>query len=167
MNFSLSDSLHTSHFHINRPFHEHSIAFLCTLFPGGVERLLLVQNGSKKVVHWEEAGVCVKDRFSNKKWGVPIRVTGWKFLNCLIPLGTRHEPTEDETPLYLTLYGDKKLYVKEGISERDRCCPFQCIRDELYVLSRQQQNVMNQLKEAKKELKNGMLLETKIGQGEG
>ncbi|GFU29269.1 uncharacterized protein NPIL_321511 [Nephila pilipes] len=150
---NLKDTQHTSHFHMNRPLHEHSIAFLCTLFPGGVEELLLEQNGNKNVVRWEEAAVSVRDRWGNAKWGVPIRVTGWKFLNCVIPLGTRHEPTEDETPLYLTLYGDKKLYVTEEIGERDECCPFQRIRDELYVLSRKQQNVMNQVNDVKEKVK--------------
>ncbi|GFT49303.1 uncharacterized protein NPIL_22861, partial [Nephila pilipes] len=46
----LDDSSERSHFHINRPLHEHSIAFLCTLFPGGIQQLLLEQNGHKNVV---------------------------------------------------------------------------------------------------------------------
>ncbi|GFT02002.1 uncharacterized protein TNCV_2635901 [Trichonephila clavipes] len=36
----VEEGKHTSHFHINRPMHEHSIVFLCTLFPNGIERLL-------------------------------------------------------------------------------------------------------------------------------
>ncbi|GFS62656.1 uncharacterized protein NPIL_600601 [Nephila pilipes] len=69
-----------SHFHMNRPLHEHSIAFLCTLFPGGIQQLLLEQNRNKDVVRWESESVCVRDQWFHKKWGVPIHLTGWKFI---------------------------------------------------------------------------------------
>ncbi|GFU58133.1 uncharacterized protein TNCV_696471 [Trichonephila clavipes] len=42
-----------SHFHINRPLHPHNIASLCTLFPGGIEKLLWEQVGHKNVSSWE------------------------------------------------------------------------------------------------------------------
>ncbi|GFV34023.1 uncharacterized protein TNCV_2065101 [Trichonephila clavipes] len=76
--------------------------------------------------------------------GVPIHVTGWKFLNCVIPFHSRYEVTEEETPLYVTLYGNRKLYLKEG-NYRNKCW-FQQIRDEMYVLSRKQQNIMDEIK---------------------
>ncbi|GFS91271.1 uncharacterized protein TNCV_1306881 [Trichonephila clavipes] len=43
-----------SHFHINRPLHPHNIASLCTLFPGGIEKLLWEQVGNKNVSSWEK-----------------------------------------------------------------------------------------------------------------
>ncbi|GFY61245.1 hypothetical protein TNIN_435621 [Trichonephila inaurata madagascariensis] len=58
--------------------------------------------------------------------------------------------TEEETPLYVTLYRNKKLYVKEGNPET-RECWFQRIRDEMYVLSRKQQNMMKEIKKVKQE----------------
>ncbi|GFS47558.1 hypothetical protein TNCV_4219991 [Trichonephila clavipes] len=70
--------------------------------------------------------------------GVPIHVTGWKFLNCVIPLHPR-----DEGELHL--HGNKKWHVK------DQECSFQRIRDEMYVLSRKQQNMMKEIKKLKKE----------------
>ncbi|GFT17198.1 uncharacterized protein NPIL_22011 [Nephila pilipes] len=138
-----------SHFHMNRPLHEHSIAFLCTLFPGGIQQLLLEQNRNKDVVRWESESVCVRDPWFHKKWGVPIRVTGWKFINCVIPLDRRYQLTEEHTAQYLSLHGGQKLYLKTGNAEQETRCSFQCIRDETYVLSRKQQNVMNQIKETK------------------
>ncbi|GFV18676.1 uncharacterized protein TNCV_35601 [Trichonephila clavipes] len=145
---NLKESNQTSHFYINRPMHEHSIAFLCTLFPDGIEKLLLEQNRSKNVVNWEEAAVRVTDTNRHLKWVVPIKVTGWKFLNCAIPLDRRFEPTKEETPLYLTL--GKKMYVKErNGADREECCSLRCIRDEMYILSPKQQNMMNQIKTVK------------------
>ncbi|GFU17489.1 uncharacterized protein NPIL_527381 [Nephila pilipes] len=134
---------------MNRPLHEHSIAFLCTLFPGGIQKLLLEQNGSKNVVHWESESVHKRDRWYNKQWSVPIRVTGWKFINCVIPLDRRYQLTKEPTSLYLSLNGGQKLYLKTGNAEQETRCSFQCIRDETYVLSRKQQNIMNQIKETK------------------
>ncbi|GFT85341.1 hypothetical protein NPIL_70371 [Nephila pilipes] len=40
-------------------------------------------------------------------------------------------------------------YLKRGDTEQETRCSFQCIRDETNVLSRKQQNVMNQIKETK------------------
>ncbi|GFX06623.1 uncharacterized protein TNCV_382191 [Trichonephila clavipes] len=103
---------------------------------------------SKNVVNWEEAAVRVTDTNRHLKWVVPIKVTGWKFLNCAIPLDRRFEPTKEETPLYLTL--GKKMYVKErNGADREECCSLRCIRDEMYILSPKQQNMMNQIKTVK------------------
>ncbi|GFY48927.1 uncharacterized protein TNIN_205831 [Trichonephila inaurata madagascariensis] len=126
---------HTSHFHINRPMHEHSIAILCTLFPNGIERLLSEQNGSKNVVLWDIHAECVRDKWRNLKWVVPIKVTGWKFIHCQIPFN-------DQDEAYLTLHGDKKIVFKPGYS-------LQILKDEMYVLSHRQQSVMKQLREIK------------------
>ncbi|GFT05556.1 uncharacterized protein TNCV_3160351 [Trichonephila clavipes] len=136
-----------SHFHINRPLHPHSITFLCTLFPGGIEKLLWEQVGSKNVAKWEKKTRRRADAWSHFKWSVPIHVTGWKFLNCVIP--HRYEETEESTPLYLNLYGNKKLYLKEGNNGGNGS--FQRIRDEMYVLSRKQQNIINEIKNVKQE----------------
>ncbi|GFW02661.1 uncharacterized protein TNCV_2456751 [Trichonephila clavipes] len=136
-----------SHFHINRPLHPHSIAFLCTLFPGGIEKLLWEQVGNKNVVKWEKTTRRRADAWGHFKWNAPLHVTGWKFLNCVIPY--RYEETEEWTPLYLNLYGNKKLHLKEGNNRRN--CSFQRIKDEMYVLSRKQQNMMNEIKNAKQE----------------
>ncbi|GFT42659.1 hypothetical protein NPIL_121451 [Nephila pilipes] len=97
-----------SHLLMNRPLHKYSSALLCTLFPDGKEELPLEQNGSKNVVHWEEASVRGRDRWGSAKWVVLIHVTGWKFLYCKIPLDPYYEPTKETTPLYLTLYEGKK-----------------------------------------------------------
>ncbi|GFU18678.1 uncharacterized protein NPIL_621011 [Nephila pilipes] len=145
----LTEAGQLSHFHMNRPLHEHSIAFLCTLFPGGIQQLLLEQNRNKDVVHWESESVHKRDRWYNKQWSVPIRVTGWKFINCVIPLDRRYQLTKEPTSLYLSLHGGQKLYLKTGNAEQDVNWSFQSIRDETYVLSRKQQNVMNQIKETK------------------
>ncbi|GFT77691.1 uncharacterized protein NPIL_628261 [Nephila pilipes] len=99
---NLTDSGQLSHFHMNRPLHEHSIAFQCTLFPGGIQKLLLEQNGNKNVVHWENESVHVCVQWYKKQWGVPIHVTGRKFINCLIPLDRQYKSTEEHTSLYLT-----------------------------------------------------------------
>ncbi|GFX86579.1 uncharacterized protein TNCV_461991 [Trichonephila clavipes] len=78
----------TSHFHINRPIHEHSIAFLCTLFSNGIQRLLSKQNGRKNVVLWDIHAQRGPDQWRNLKWVVPIKVTGWKFIHCQVPFKT-------------------------------------------------------------------------------
>ncbi|GFT01907.1 uncharacterized protein TNCV_3056541 [Trichonephila clavipes] len=129
---------HTSHFHINRPMHEHSIAFLCTLFPNGIERLLLEQNGRKNVVQWDIHAQRGPDKWRHLKWKVPIKVTGWKFIHCQVPFNGQEER-------YLTLHGDKKIYFTPGYS-------LQILKDEMYVLSSKQQNVMKQLKEIKEKV---------------
>ncbi|GFU45062.1 TTKRSYEDQ domain-containing protein [Nephila pilipes] len=110
----LRDSGQLSHFHMNRTLHEHSIAFLCALFPDGIQQLLLEQNRNKDVVRWENESL-----------------------------------TEEHTARYLTLHRGQKLYLKMGDAEQDVNWPFQRIRDETYVLSPKQQNVMNQIKETK------------------
>ncbi|GFT15594.1 hypothetical protein TNCV_4985421 [Trichonephila clavipes] len=65
---------------------------------------------------------------------------GWKFLYCVIPLHPR-----DEEEGYLHLYGNKEWHLK------DHECSFQQMRDEMYVLSRKQQNTMKEIKKVKKE----------------
>ncbi|GFT09296.1 hypothetical protein NPIL_599021, partial [Nephila pilipes] len=55
----------------------------------------------------------------------------------------------EHTAQYLSLHGGQKLYLKTGNAEQETRCSFQCIRDETYVLSPKQQNVMNQIKETK------------------
>ncbi|GFW95402.1 uncharacterized protein TNCV_2971241 [Trichonephila clavipes] len=132
----VEEGKHTSHFHINGPMHVHSIVFLCTLFPNGIERLLSEQNGSKNVVLWDIHAECVRDKWRSLKWVVHIKVTGWKFIHCQISFN-------DEA--YLTLYGDKKIYFKPGNS-------LQILKDEMYVLSHKQQNIMKQLKEVKEKV---------------
>ncbi|GFT24480.1 uncharacterized protein TNCV_3252971 [Trichonephila clavipes] len=89
------DPVNLSHFHINRPLHPHSIAFLCTLFPGGIEKLLWEQVGNKNVAKWKKTTRRRADAWGHFKWSVPIHVTGWKFLNCVIPY--RYEETEEWT----------------------------------------------------------------------
>ncbi|GFV77392.1 uncharacterized protein TNCV_3759221 [Trichonephila clavipes] len=138
---NLMDSVNLSHFHINRPLHPHNIAILCILFPGGKEKLLWVQLGNKNVSSWEKVAKRVPDPWYNVRGGeVPIHVTGWKFLNCVISLHPR-----DEEEGYLHLYGNKKWHLK------DHECSFQQMRDEMYVLSRKQQNTMKETKKVKKE----------------
>ncbi|GFS69584.1 uncharacterized protein TNCV_2374441 [Trichonephila clavipes] len=83
---NLMDPVNRSHFHINWPLHPHSIATLCTLFSGGMETLLWEQLDNKNVSSWEKVARRVPDSWHNLRWGVPIRVTGWKFLNCCMPL---------------------------------------------------------------------------------
>ncbi|GFX34074.1 uncharacterized protein TNCV_4524151 [Trichonephila clavipes] len=137
-----------SHFHINRPLHPHNIASLCTLFPGGIEKYC----GSRwaiKMSSWEKMIKRTSDEWGHFKWSVPIHVTGWKFLNCVIPFHPCYEETEEWTPLCLHLYGNKKLYLKEGNNGGNGS--FQRIRDEQYVLSRKQQNIMNEIKNVKQE----------------
>ncbi|GFV01880.1 uncharacterized protein TNCV_4978321 [Trichonephila clavipes] len=104
---------------------------------------------SKNVVNWEEAAVRVTDTNRHLKWVVPIKVTGWKFLNCAIPLDRRFESTKEGTPLYLTLYNDKKMYVKEGNGADREECSLRCIRGEMYILSPKQQSMMNQIETVK------------------
>ncbi|GFW87060.1 uncharacterized protein TNCV_1922861 [Trichonephila clavipes] len=102
---NLMDSVNLSHFHINRPLHPHNIAVLCTLFPGGIEKLLWQQVGNKNVAKWKKTTRRRADACGHFKWSVPLHVTGWKSLNCVIPY--RYEETEEWTPLYLNLYSNK------------------------------------------------------------
>ncbi|GFW61988.1 uncharacterized protein TNCV_4670131 [Trichonephila clavipes] len=55
------ESVNVLHFHINRPLHPHNIAILCTLFPGGIEKLLWEQLGNKNVSSWEKVAKRVPD----------------------------------------------------------------------------------------------------------
>ncbi|GFW67212.1 hypothetical protein TNCV_4032241 [Trichonephila clavipes] len=65
-------------------------------------------------------------------------------------------------PLCLHLYGNKKLYLKEGNNGRKGS--FQRIREEMYVLSRKQQNIMNEIETAKQEwaMDQTVMLSTKL-----
>ncbi|GFX25797.1 uncharacterized protein TNCV_2639411 [Trichonephila clavipes] len=144
---NLMNLVNRSHFHINRPLHPHSIATLCTLFSGGMETLLWEQLGNKNVSSWEMVARRVPDAWHNLRWGVPIRVMGWKFLNCWRPFHPRWEETNEWSEGYVTLYGKKKVHLKEGNHGTE--CLFQRIRDEMYVLSRKQQNVMREMKRVK------------------
>ncbi|GFS93746.1 hypothetical protein TNCV_798591 [Trichonephila clavipes] len=110
-------------------------------------KIALGDVGSKNAAKWEKTTRRRADAWGHFKWSVPIHVTGWKFLNCVIP--HRYEETEESTPLYLNLYGNKKLYLKEGNNGGNGS--FQRIRDEQYVLSRKQQNLMNEIKNVKQE----------------
>ncbi|GFX25723.1 uncharacterized protein TNCV_4337071 [Trichonephila clavipes] len=74
-----------SHFHINRPLQPNSIVFFCTLFPGEIEKILWEQVGNKNVFSWEKMTKRTADEWGNFKRSVPIHVTGWKILNCVIP----------------------------------------------------------------------------------
>ncbi|GFW54225.1 uncharacterized protein TNCV_1560031 [Trichonephila clavipes] len=60
-----------SHFHINRPLHPHNIASLCTLFPGGIEKIPWEQVGNKDVSSWEKMIKRTSDEWGNFKWSVP------------------------------------------------------------------------------------------------
>ncbi|GFX23063.1 uncharacterized protein TNCV_360771 [Trichonephila clavipes] len=113
----------------------------------GIEKLLLEQLGNKNVAKWEKTTRRRADAWGHFKWSVPLHVTGRKFLNCVIPY--RYEETEEWTPLYLNRYGNKKLHLKEGNNKRNGS--FQRIKDEMYVLSRKQQNMMNEIKNVKQE----------------
>ncbi|GBO23154.1 hypothetical protein AVEN_20604-1 [Araneus ventricosus] len=94
-----------SHFCINRPVYRHAVAFLSTLFLGGIEDLLSEQNKNKNVITWEEFEVEVRDGSSPyTKWAVPIRKTRWKFQNCVIPVEKQYEPTDEETDFYVYMY---------------------------------------------------------------
>ncbi|GFY56117.1 uncharacterized protein TNIN_277681 [Trichonephila inaurata madagascariensis] len=128
----------TSHFHINRPMHEHSIVFLCTLFPNGIERLLAEQNGNKNVVLWDIHAQRSPDKWRHLRWVVPIKVTGRKFIHCQVPFNGQEES-------YLMLHGDKKIVFKPGYS-------LQILKVEMYVLSPKQQNVLKQLREIKEKV---------------
>ncbi|GFT24486.1 uncharacterized protein TNCV_3253021 [Trichonephila clavipes] len=132
---NLMDPEQLSHFHINRPLHPHSIVFLCTLFPEGIEKLLLEQLDNKNVAGWEKVAQLLPDSWGHLKWNVPIHVTSWKFLNCKIPF--RYEMAS------FYVYRSKKWYLNE--------CLFQRMRDEMYALSRKQQNMMKEIKRAKQE----------------
>ncbi|GFY64062.1 uncharacterized protein TNIN_183951 [Trichonephila inaurata madagascariensis] len=77
---SLSDPVNWLHFHINRPLHPHSIAFLCTLFPGGIEKLLWEQVGNKNVAKWKKTtdeSRCV----GSFQMESTHPVTEWKIIN--------------------------------------------------------------------------------------
>ncbi|GFW26015.1 hypothetical protein TNCV_3316871 [Trichonephila clavipes] len=113
----------------------HTALHFYALFPNGIERLLEEQNGSKNLVLWDIHPECVRDKWRNLKWVVPIKVTGWKFIHCQIPFNGQEER-------YLTLHGDKKIYFTPGYS-------LQILKDRLYDLSSKQQNVMKQLKKIK------------------
>ncbi|GFY77633.1 hypothetical protein TNIN_165021 [Trichonephila inaurata madagascariensis] len=93
------------------------------------------QNGNKNVVLWDIHAQRGPDKWRHLKWVVPIKVTGWKFIHCQIPFNGQEER-------YLMLHGDKKIVFKPGYS-------LQILKDEMYVLSPKQQNVMKQLKEIK------------------
>ncbi|GFV61061.1 hypothetical protein TNCV_620661 [Trichonephila clavipes] len=83
-------------------------------------------------------------------------------LNCVILFHPRYEETEDWTPICLNLYGNKKLYLKEGNNGGNGS--FQRIRDEMYELSRKQQNIMNEIENAKQEwdMDQTVMLSTKL-----
>ncbi|GFU97378.1 uncharacterized protein TNCV_3889931 [Trichonephila clavipes] len=113
------------------------LPFWC-LCDGLEERLLLEQNGRKNVVQWDIHAQWGPDKWRRLKWKVPIKVTGWKFIHCQVPFNGQEER-------YLTLHGDKKIYFTPGYS-------LQILKDEMYVLSSKQQNVMKQLKEIKEKV---------------
>lgn len=153
------ENVNVSHFHLNCPQPKHSLAFMCVLFEGGLEKLLVQQNRSKNVVDWMDVAVEVVDKYYHRRWGVPVRETGLKFLNCVIPLRRDTEPTEDEEegPMYLTWMNKTRLYLKENpdllkVPDDDwyarqvaKGNTFQRIGDEIYIYERTQQNMMNQL----------------------
>ncbi|GFU24952.1 hypothetical protein TNCV_339971 [Trichonephila clavipes] len=89
----------------------------------------------------------LSDSWGHLKWNVPIHVTGWKFLKSVIPF--RYEVTEEETSLYVTQYRKKKLYLKERNYGNE--CFIQRMRDEMYVLSIKQQNMIKEIKKVKEE----------------
>ncbi|GBM68772.1 hypothetical protein AVEN_43337-1 [Araneus ventricosus] len=155
-----------SHFYLNHSMSDHAIAFLCPLVPGGIEKLLEEQNQNKNVVDWEQNAV-KSGRYKN--WKVPIGITGFRFLNCVIPVDKRYEPTEEETDFCLHLHGEIFLYFKVNPSllnlsddewlayQASKGNTFQSILEEMYVLSPKQQNMMNQIKNMEKKM------ETRIG----
>ncbi|GBO45342.1 hypothetical protein AVEN_77682-1 [Araneus ventricosus] len=97
------------HFHLLHSMSDHAIAFLCPMVPGGMEKLLEEQNQNKNVVDWEQNAV---NRGRYKSWNVPIGITGFRFLNCVIPVDKRYEPTEEETDFCLYLHREKLLHFK-------------------------------------------------------
>ncbi|GBN17308.1 hypothetical protein AVEN_156866-1 [Araneus ventricosus] len=127
-----------------------------------MESLLVEQNQNKNVVDWEQNAV---KRGRYKNWKVPIGITGFRFINCVIPVDKQYEPTEEETDFCLYLHGDKRLYFKMNPSlldlSDDEWLAYQAskgntlrsIRDELYVLSPKQQNMMNQIKQMEEKMK--------------
>ncbi|GFX05140.1 uncharacterized protein TNCV_1957961 [Trichonephila clavipes] len=129
---NLVDPTNVSHFHINRPLHPHSIATLCTLFSGGIEKLLWEQLGNKNVSSWEKVAKRVPDSWHNLRWEVQIRVTGWKFLNCWMPLHPRWEETDEWSEWYVTLYSKKEVHLKEGNNGTE--CFFQRIRRNIRIV---------------------------------
>ncbi|GBN10905.1 hypothetical protein AVEN_18564-1, partial [Araneus ventricosus] len=121
----------------------------------------------KNVVTWEKFAVKVQDGLSRyTKWAVPIGKTKWIFQNCVIPVEKQYEPTDEETDFYVYMYGDKKLYFKVNPSLLDLTMAewhayqaskgntFQLIREELYVLSPKQQNMMKQIKQMEEIMKD-------------
>ncbi|GFY11866.1 hypothetical protein TNCV_4973661 [Trichonephila clavipes] len=78
------------------------------------------------------------DKWRHLKWVVPIKVTGSKVIHCQVPFNGQEER-------YLTLHGDKKIYFTPGYS-------LQILKDEMYVLSPKQHNVMKHLREIKEKV---------------
>ncbi|GFU25394.1 hypothetical protein TNCV_1488591 [Trichonephila clavipes] len=76
-----------------------------------------------------------------------MECTSLKFLKSVIPF--RYEVTEEETSLYVTQYCKKKLYLKER-SYGNKCF-IQRMRDEMYVLSIKQQNMIKEIKKVREE----------------
>ncbi|GFX43042.1 hypothetical protein TNCV_2710871 [Trichonephila clavipes] len=64
-----------------------------------------------------------------------------------MPLHPRWEETDEWSEWYVTLYGKKEVHLKEGNNGTE--CSFRRIRDEIYVLSRKQQNIMREIKKVK------------------
>ncbi|GBN16676.1 hypothetical protein AVEN_224683-1 [Araneus ventricosus] len=150
------------HFHLLHPMSDHAIAFLCPLVQGGIKKLLEEQNQNKNVVDWEQNAV---KRGRYQSWNVPIGITGFRFLNCVIPVDKRYEPTEEETDFCLYLHREKLLHFKMNPSlldlSDDEWIAYQAskgntlrsIRDEMYKLSRKQQNMMKQIKRMEEKMK--------------
>ncbi|GFU74708.1 hypothetical protein TNCV_2430981 [Trichonephila clavipes] len=118
----------------------------------GIEKLLWEQLGNKNVSSWEKVTQLLPDSWGHLKWNVPIYVTGWKFLNCKIPFRCVR------TEMRFCVNRNKKWYLNE--------CVFQQMRDEMYVLSRKQQNMMNEIKKVKQEwsMDQKVLLKSKLNE---
>ncbi|GBL54387.1 hypothetical protein AVEN_118837-1 [Araneus ventricosus] len=112
----IQDDFAYSHFYINRELHEHAIAWMSTMFSGGMESLLREQNRNKNVVGWLQSVQKIRDANYNVKYGVPVGKTGFKFQKCVLPLAPWYEPTEETTPLQLSWIGNKKLYLRINTS---------------------------------------------------
>ncbi|KAF8789722.1 hypothetical protein HNY73_007641 [Argiope bruennichi] len=158
----------TSHFCINRTMHPHAIAFLSMRFENGIVELLWRQLGDKDIYDWENDAVRYWDENRNMKFSVPIRITNWKFKNCVVPLDSKFEPCDEETRFWLTWYKNKHMYLKVNpeytkmprkkwySTQIQKGNTFQCIQNELYVLSPRQQSAMNQIKRHSKRMKAEM-----------
>ncbi|GFS84888.1 hypothetical protein TNCV_528381 [Trichonephila clavipes] len=81
---------------------------------GGIEKLLWEQVGNKNVSGWEKMIKRTSDEWGHFKWNVPIHVTGWKFLNCVIPFHPRYEETEEWTPLLYALVRRNSTLAKRS-----------------------------------------------------